>query len=93
MEAFGEEVNAPGAKLPQTKADKLETRLIAAMARQDAAYNHYVATVESVNKTTAAVSKGAVGKGKEAAKIEDGKLRKRKLKESDEWVDHAGNTH
>jgi hypothetical protein len=35
VEAFGDEVNAPGAKLAQTKADKLVTRLIAAMARQD----------------------------------------------------------
>ena len=68
-------------KFAQTKADKLETRLIAAMARQDAAYNRYAATVESVNKTTAVVSKSAAGKGKEAAKIEDGKLLKRKLKE------------
>jgi len=30
---------------------------------------------------------------KEAAKIEDGKLLKRKLKEPDEWVNHAGKTH
>ena len=72
MEAFGEEVNAPGAKLAQTRADKLETRLIAAMARQEAAYNRYIATVESVNKTTAVVSKSAAGKKKEAAEIKDG---------------------
>ncbi len=57
MEAFGDEINAHGAKLAQTRAEKLETRLIAAMARQDAAYNRYVATVESVNKTTVVVSK------------------------------------
>ena len=46
VEAFGEVVNALGAKLAQIKAVKLETRLIAAMARQDAAYNRYAATVE-----------------------------------------------
>ena len=55
------------------------------MARQDAAYNRYAATVESVNKRTAVVSKSAAGKGKdEAAKTEDGKLPKRKLKEPEE---------
>ena len=46
-----------------------------------------------MNKTTAVVSKSAAGKGKEAAKIEDGKLRKRRLKDPDEWVDNAGKTH
>jgi hypothetical protein len=93
VETFGEEVNAPGAKLARTRANKLETRLIAAMARQDAAYNRYAATVGSVNKTTVVVSKSAAGKGKETAKTEDGKLLKRKLKEPDEWVDSAGKTH
>jgi hypothetical protein len=93
VEAFGEEVNAPGAKLAQARAEKLETRLIAAMARQDAAYNRYAATVESVNKRTVVVSKSTAGKGKEAAKIEDDKLLKRKLKEPDEWVDNVGKTH
>ena len=93
MEAFGEEINAPGAKLAQAKANKLETRLIAAMTRQDVAYNRYAATVESVNKTTAVVSRSTAGKGKEAAKTEDGKLLKRKLKELDEGVDRAGKTH
>jgi hypothetical protein len=33
VEAFGKKVNAPRAKLAQTKADKLGTMLIAAMAR------------------------------------------------------------
>ncbi len=37
VEAFGEEVNALGAKPAHARADKLETRLIAMMARQDAA--------------------------------------------------------
>jgi outer membrane murein-binding lipoprotein Lpp len=64
VEAFSEEVNAPGAKLAHARADKLEIRLIAAMARQDAAYNRYAATVESVNKTTVVVSRSAAGKGK-----------------------------
>ena len=50
-----------GAKLVQARADKLETRLIAAMARQDAVYNRYAATVESVNKTTVVVSRSAAG--------------------------------
>ncbi len=63
------------------------------MARQYAAHSRYVATAEPVNKTVAVASKGAAGKGKEAAKIEDGKLLKRKLKEPDEWVDHASKTH
>ena len=93
MEATGEEVNAPGAKLAHARADKLETRLIAVMTRQEPAYNRYTVTVESVNKTTAVVSKSAAGKGKESAKIEDGKILKRKLKEPDEWVDNAGKTH
>ncbi len=93
VEAFGDEVNAPGAKLAQNKADKLETRLIAVMAMHDVAYNRYVAAVESVNKTTTVVRKGAAGKGKKAAKVEDGKLLKRKLTEHDEWVDHAGKTY
>ena len=44
------------------------------MSRHDAAYNHDAATVESVNKTVAAVAcKGATIKGKEAAKSEDAK--------------------
>ena len=79
VEAFGEEVNAPGAKLAHARADKLETRLIAAMGRQDAAYNRSVATVELVNTTTAVVSKNAAGKRKEAAKIKDGNLLKRNV--------------
>jgi len=93
VEAFGDKVDAPGAKLAHATADKLGARLSVAMTRQDAAYNRYAATVESVNKNVAVASKGAAIKGNEAAKIENGKLLKRKLKEPDEWVDYAGKTH
>ena len=41
----------------------------------------------------AVACKGAASKGKEAAKTEDTKLLKRKLKEPDELVDNAGKTH
>jgi hypothetical protein len=53
----------------------------------------YVATIKSTNKAVVGASKATVSSSKEAAKAEDNKLLKRKLREPDEWKDHSGETH
>ena len=87
VDAFGGDATAVGFVAAQAKADKIETRLIAAKARQEAAYNRYAATIESTNKTVVGTSKAAASSSKAAAKVEDNKLLKRKLREPDERKD------
>ena len=77
----------------QTKADKIEARLIAAKARQEASYNKYAATIKSTNKAGVGASKASASSSKAVAKVEDNKLLKRKLREPDEWKDHSGKTN
>jgi hypothetical protein len=93
VDAFGGDATVAGFTTAQARVDKLEARLIAAKARQEAAYNMHAATIESTNKTVVVASKAPASSSKAAAKIEDNKLLKRKLREPDEWKDHAGNTH
>ena len=93
VDAFGGDATANGFVAAQAKEDKIETRLIAAKARQEAAYNRYVATIESTNKIVVGTSKANASSAKAAAKVEDNKILKRKLREPDEWKDHAGKTH
>jgi hypothetical protein len=45
----------------------------------------YAATIESTNKAVVGASKAAAPSSKAAAKVEDNKLLKRKLRETDEW--------
>ena len=53
----------------------------------------YAATIGSTNKAVVGASKVAASSSKAAAKVEDNKLLKRKLRESDEWKDPSGKTH
>ena len=53
----------------------------------------YAATIESTNKAVVGASKATTSSSKVAAKVEDNKLLKRKLREPDEWKDHSGKTH
>jgi hypothetical protein len=66
--------------------------LVDARARQETAYNRYIATVESTNTTVVVIAKKAYDKEVDA-KANDNKFVKRKLKEPDEWKDHTGKTH
>jgi hypothetical protein len=92
-DAFGGDASAVAIVAAHAKVDKLETRLIAAKARQEAAYNRYATTIESTNKTVVGASKASTSSSKAAAKVEDNKLLKRKLREPDEWKDHSGKNH
>ena len=93
MDAFNGDVTATCLVAAQTKADKIEARLIAAKARQEAACNRYAATIESTNKVVVGASKATTSSSKAAAKVEDNKLLKRKPREPDEWKDHSGKIH
>jgi hypothetical protein len=66
--------------------DKFVARLVAAIARQENAYNRYSATVETTNKTAAVIARKAFDKEVDA-KANDNKFMKRKLKAPDEWKD------
>jgi hypothetical protein len=57
VDAFNDDATAAGFVAAQTKADKIEARLIAAKARQEVAYNIYAATIESTNKAVVGASK------------------------------------
>ena len=92
-DAINGDAIAAGFVAAQTKADKIEARLIAAKARQEAAYNIYAATIKSTNKAVVGASKATTSSSKAAAKVEDNKLLKRKLREPDGWKDHSGKTH
>ena len=50
VDAFDGDATAAGFVAASNKADKIEARLIAAKARQEAAYNKYASTIESTNK-------------------------------------------
>jgi len=93
VDAFNGDATSAGFVVTNTKADKIEVRLIAAKARQEAAYNMYAATIESTNKAVVGSSKATTSSSKAAAKVEDNKLLKKKLREPDEWKDHSGKTH
>ena len=93
VDAFNGDATAADFVAAQTKADTIEARLIAAKARQEAAYNKYEATIEPTNKAVVGASKAATSASKAVAKVEDNKLFKRKLREPDEWKDHSGKTH
>ena len=93
LDAFAGDATAEGFAATSAKADKLEARLIAAKARQEAAYNRYAATIESTNKTVVVASKASASSSKAAARVEENKLLKRKLREPDEWKDSSGKTH
>ncbi len=84
VDAFGSDAFAVGFVEAQAKDDKLETRLIAAKARHEAAYIRYAAKFESTNKTVVGASKASASPSKAAAKVEDNKLLKRKSREPDE---------
>jgi hypothetical protein len=71
VDAFGGDATAVDFVAAQAKANKLETRLIAAKARQEAAYNRYDATIESTNKTVVGASKTSASSSKAAGKVED----------------------
>jgi len=58
-EAFGDDPTVVGLAATKAKLGKCEERLIAAKSRQDAAYNRYVAALESRNKTAASCAKAA----------------------------------
>ena len=93
MDAFNGDATAAGFITAQTKADKIEARLIAAKARQEADYNRYAATIESTNKAVVGASKAADSSSKAVVKVDDNKLLKRKLREPDRWKDPSGKTH
>jgi len=93
VDAFNGDATVAGFVAAQTKADKFEARLIATKARLEAAYNRYAATIKSTNKAVVGASKALASSLKAAAKVEDNKLLKRKLREPDEWKDHSGKTH
>ena len=88
VDAFNGDATTVGFSAASVKADKIEARLIAAKACQEAAYNRYAATIESKNKAVVGTSKATASSSKTAAKVEDNKLLKRKLREPDEWKDH-----
>jgi hypothetical protein len=91
VDAFNGDATAASFVATNTKADKIAMRLIAAKARQEAAYNMYAATIESTNKTVVGASKATTSSSKAAAKVEDNKPLKRTLpREPDEWKDHSG---
>jgi hypothetical protein len=69
--AFNGDAIAAGLVATNTKADKIETRIIAAKARQEAAYNKYAATIESTNKAVVETSKATPSSPKATAKVED----------------------
>ena len=93
VEAFNGDATAAGFVAANAKADKIEARLVAAKARQDAAYKRYAATVESANKAVVGASKASASSSKTVDKVDDNKLLKRKLREPDEWKDPSGKTH
>ena len=57
MDTFNGDTTAASFVEVQTKADKIEARLIAAKAHPEAAYNKYAATIESTNKAIVGGSK------------------------------------
>jgi hypothetical protein len=93
VEAFNGDATDVGFVAANAKAGKIEAPLIAAKARQDAAYNRHAATIESNDKAVVGASKASSSSSKTAAKVEDNKLLKRKLREPDEWKDPSGKTH
>jgi hypothetical protein len=93
VDAFNGDATAAGFVAAQTKADKIEARLIAAKARLETAYNRYAATIESTNKAVVGASKATASSSKADAKVEDSKLLKRKLREPNEWKGQSGKTH
>jgi hypothetical protein len=92
VDAFNGDTMAEGYAAAIARADKFEARLVAAKARQDAAYNRYTSTVESTSKTVVVIARKASDKEVDA-KANDNKFLKRKLKEPEEWKDSTGKTH
>ena len=56
VDAFNGNATALGYAAAIARADKLKARMVVVRARQETAYNRYVATVESTNKTVAVIT-------------------------------------